>query len=179
MTSPTVTLTIPAKTEYLVVARLALAGIARAVPADESALADLKLAVTEACGNAVRHARQAHRSVVRIGFALDGDSTAVRTRASWSTLDRGLAGSIVQPSVTGREANSRTSGGIDLRVERHGITWNGAADLTREHVTFADPTPPFGIAYDDAVTARGFTANGNAAAGIGPVSAIVGGELDS
>ena len=37
MTPATVTLTIPAKTEYLVVARLALAGIARAVTMDESA----------------------------------------------------------------------------------------------------------------------------------------------
>ena len=46
----------PAKAEYLILARLALAGIAREVPMSEPALADLKLAVTEACGNAVRHA---------------------------------------------------------------------------------------------------------------------------
>jgi serine/threonine-protein kinase RsbW len=77
VTEATVTLTIPAKTEYLVVARLALAGIARAVPFDESALADLKLAVTEACGNAVRHARPAADSVVRVGYALDGDAIQI------------------------------------------------------------------------------------------------------
>ncbi|HET9243415.1 MAG TPA: ATP-binding protein [Gaiella sp.] len=52
----TVRLTMPAKAEYLILARLALAGIAREVPMSESALADLKLAVTEVCGNAVRHA---------------------------------------------------------------------------------------------------------------------------
>jgi serine/threonine-protein kinase RsbW len=51
-----VSLVIPARTEYLILARLALAGIARGTPIDESTLADLKLAVTEACGNAVRHA---------------------------------------------------------------------------------------------------------------------------
>jgi serine/threonine-protein kinase RsbW len=73
----TVSLTIPAKTEYLVVARLALAGLARAVPMDESALADLKLAVTEACGNAVRHAHHAPSSVVRIGYAVDGDAIEI------------------------------------------------------------------------------------------------------
>jgi serine/threonine-protein kinase RsbW len=77
MTSAAVTLTIPAKTEYLVVARLALAGIARAVPMEESALADLKLAVTEACGNAVRHSRPARDSVVRVGYALDGDAIEI------------------------------------------------------------------------------------------------------
>ena len=56
MSTPTSASTMPAKAEYLILARLALAGIAREVPMSESALADLKLAVTEACGNAVRHA---------------------------------------------------------------------------------------------------------------------------
>ena len=51
-----VRLTMPARAEYLILARLALAGIAREVAMSEEALADLKLAVTEACGNAVRHA---------------------------------------------------------------------------------------------------------------------------
>jgi serine/threonine-protein kinase RsbW len=52
----TVRLTMPARAEYLILARLALAGIAREVAMSEAVLADLKLAVTEACGNAVRHA---------------------------------------------------------------------------------------------------------------------------
>jgi serine/threonine-protein kinase RsbW len=46
----------PARTEYLLLARLAVAGVARRVPLAEADVADLKLAVTEACGNAVRHA---------------------------------------------------------------------------------------------------------------------------
>ena len=54
----------PAKSEYLILARLALAGIAREMPMSETALADLKLAVTEACGNAVRHAYAVDRGVV-------------------------------------------------------------------------------------------------------------------
>ena len=37
-------------------ARLAVASVARAVPLSQEELTDLKLAVTEACGNAVRHA---------------------------------------------------------------------------------------------------------------------------
>jgi len=37
-------------------ARLAVAGVARAVPLSQEEMTDLKLAVTEACGNAVRHA---------------------------------------------------------------------------------------------------------------------------
>ena len=52
----TVRLSFPAKPDYLLLARLALSGIARHAVLDDEVLADLKLAVTEACGNAVRHA---------------------------------------------------------------------------------------------------------------------------
>ena len=51
-----VRLDFPAKPDYLLLARLALSGLARTLPLDEEEVADLKLAVTEACGNAVRHA---------------------------------------------------------------------------------------------------------------------------
>jgi serine/threonine-protein kinase RsbW len=51
-----VTLTFPAKADYLLLSRLALSGLARAHPLEPELLADLKLAVTEACGNAVKHA---------------------------------------------------------------------------------------------------------------------------
>jgi iron complex outermembrane receptor protein len=110
-------------------------------------------------------------------FGLESESTAVRMRASWANLERGLAGSIVQPSLTGRETSARAAAGADLRVVRHGVTWTGAADLTRERLTFVDPAPPFGVAYDDAVTARGATMNGGATTRIGPITAAVGGEL--
>jgi serine/threonine-protein kinase RsbW len=68
-----VTLVMPAKSEYLILARLALAGIARERPIEESVLADLKLAVTEACGNAVRHAYQAGEGSVDLAFVLADD----------------------------------------------------------------------------------------------------------
>ena len=56
MNDAVVRLTFPAKADYLLLARLALAGLARGLPVEADVLADLKLAVTEACGNAVRHA---------------------------------------------------------------------------------------------------------------------------
>jgi serine/threonine-protein kinase RsbW len=49
-------LVFPARAEYLLLARLALTGVARLAHADEEALADLRLAVTEAAANACRHA---------------------------------------------------------------------------------------------------------------------------
>jgi serine/threonine-protein kinase RsbW len=56
MSNGMVRLSFPAKPDYLLLARLALSGLARDVSMSEDVLADLKLAVTEACGNAVRHA---------------------------------------------------------------------------------------------------------------------------
>jgi serine/threonine-protein kinase RsbW len=72
-----VTLVMPAKTEYLVLARLALAGIAREVPMSETVLADLKLAVTEACGNAVRHANPSEHGIVHLRFAIEDGSIQI------------------------------------------------------------------------------------------------------
>jgi len=56
MNDRVVRLTFPARPEYLLLARLTLSGLARELPIEEELLADLKLAVTEACGNVVRHA---------------------------------------------------------------------------------------------------------------------------
>jgi serine/threonine-protein kinase RsbW len=50
-----VRLRIPAKPEYITLVRLALSGLSRLRPLDEETLGDLKLAVTEACSNSVRH----------------------------------------------------------------------------------------------------------------------------
>src|SRR5437763_10378373 len=44
----TVSLTMPAKPEYLVLARLALSAVSRLTPLEHEQVADLKLAVTEA-----------------------------------------------------------------------------------------------------------------------------------
>lgn len=54
--SRVVRLTIPAKPEYITLCRLALTGLARVRPFSDEQLADLKLALTEATSNSVRHA---------------------------------------------------------------------------------------------------------------------------
>ncbi len=51
-----VRLRIPAKPEYIALARLALTGLARTRQLDTEVLGDLKLALTEAVSNSVRHA---------------------------------------------------------------------------------------------------------------------------
>lgn len=78
VSDPGIRLSFPARAEYLILARLALAGVGRAVAIDEEVLADLKLAVTEACGNAVRHAYAGlEEGAVRVAIDVGGDEIVV------------------------------------------------------------------------------------------------------
>jgi serine/threonine-protein kinase RsbW len=69
--SDVVSLSFPAKPDYLLLARLALSGVVRSTPVGPELLADLKLAVTEACGNVVRHAYEGNEGPVDVRFVLD------------------------------------------------------------------------------------------------------------
>ena len=78
MSDRVVRLTFPAKAEYLLLARLTLSGLARELPIEEELLADLKLAVTEACGNVVRHAYPGDKGDVSLVVTI-GDSRLLLT----------------------------------------------------------------------------------------------------
>jgi serine/threonine-protein kinase RsbW len=72
-------LTIPAKPEYITLGRLALTGIARlrTEPLSQELLGDLKLALTEACTNSVRHAYPGGEGLVEILYELHADRLVV------------------------------------------------------------------------------------------------------
>jgi serine/threonine-protein kinase RsbW len=104
----TVRLTFPAKAEYLLLARLALVGLARSLPFDTETVADLKLAVTEACGNVVRHAYASSDGHVTVTYVVDAtrfdmivedDGTGL---ASFSyELSAAEAGPLAEPASQG------------------------------------------------------------------------------
>jgi serine/threonine-protein kinase RsbW len=75
----TVRLTIPARAEYITLCRLALTGIARVRDLSEEVLADLKLALTEAASNSVRHAYSGadRAGVVEISYELRPDRLVI------------------------------------------------------------------------------------------------------
>jgi len=77
--SHAIRLTIPAKPEYITLGRLALTGIARlrAEPLPQEVLGDLKLALTEACTNSVRHAYAEGDGLVEILYELHFDRLVV------------------------------------------------------------------------------------------------------
>jgi serine/threonine-protein kinase RsbW len=90
--TPIIRLTIPAKAEYITLVRLALSGLSQSRQLSDETLGDLKLAVTEACSNSVRHAyRDGREGSVEVIYELhddrlvievcdDGDGFPVRER---------------------------------------------------------------------------------------------------
>jgi serine/threonine-protein kinase RsbW len=75
--SQAIRLTIPAKAEYITLVRLALSGLSRLRPLSEEVLGDLKLAVTEACTNSVRHGYANGEGTVEILYELQPDRLVV------------------------------------------------------------------------------------------------------
>jgi len=75
--SRAIRLTIPAKAEYISLGRLALTGLSRLRALPQETLADLKLALTEACTNSVRHAYPGGGGVVEIVYDLQPDRLVI------------------------------------------------------------------------------------------------------
>ena len=90
-----VALSIPAKAEYIVLCRLALAGLAQVRAVDAEVMADLKLALTEACSNSIRHAYDAGRAgVVEVRYELTGETLVVEVADEGSGFDLDAQGEL-------------------------------------------------------------------------------------
>jgi serine/threonine-protein kinase RsbW len=85
----TVELRMDARPENLVLARLALGGVVARTTLGEDAVADLKLAVTEACTNAIEHAYSGDQgdNEVVLRFSLDEDALSVEVQDWGSGFD--------------------------------------------------------------------------------------------
>ena len=130
---PTVRLTIPAKAEYITLVRLALSGLSRLRPLSEETLGDLKLAVTEACSNSVRHGYgNAGEGTVDILYELRPDRLVVEVADDGPGFDPatvpahryGLRESIHgrMATVGGRaEVTSAPGAGTRIRLEWPGV----------------------------------------------------------
>jgi serine/threonine-protein kinase RsbW len=130
-------LTIPAKPEYITLGRLALTGIARLRPEPlrQEVLGDLKLALTEACTNSVRHAYAGGDGTVEILYELHDDKLVVEvvdqgegfeppTEPSSALADEelsegGLGIAIIEALADEFEIRERPQGGSFLRFVKH------------------------------------------------------------
>ena len=72
-----VSLTNPADARWLALCRLVLSGLCQLGPVDDDVLGDLKLAVTEACSNSVRHAYDNGDGRISLRYELASDTVAV------------------------------------------------------------------------------------------------------
>jgi serine/threonine-protein kinase RsbW len=111
MAESVVHLRFPAKPDYLLLARLTLSGIARELPLGDEVLADLKLALTEACGNAVRHAYTGDDGDVSIVFTV-GESRILMT-----VEDRG-DGIRAPDAIVETSAERSLEGGMGMSIIR-------------------------------------------------------------
>jgi serine/threonine-protein kinase RsbW len=97
----TVSLTIPARPEYITLGRLALTAIARVRPFSDETLHDLKLALTEACTNSVRHAYEAgNEGNVQIVYELGEEDISIEV------IDEGEGFVLDEASETDRMSES-------------------------------------------------------------------------
>jgi serine/threonine-protein kinase RsbW len=106
----TVRLTIPARAEYITLCRLALTGIARLRELSDELLADLKLALTEAASNSVRHAYgDADVGVVQISYQLFPDRLVIEV------VDEGEG---FDPVAAEDNAGELSEGGLGIAIIR-------------------------------------------------------------
>ena len=105
-----VRLRIPARAEYITLGRLALTGLSRFRELSDETLADLKLALTEACSNSVRHAyRNGREGTVEILYDLQPDRLVVEVS------DDGPGFDYVESDG---EDSELTEGGLGLAIIR-------------------------------------------------------------
>jgi serine/threonine-protein kinase RsbW len=105
-----VRLTIPARPEYITLGRLALTAIAGVRPLSDETLHDLKLALTEACTNSVKHAYEDGSGSVDIVYELHSDRLAVEI---------GDAGTGFEPrAAAGNGVDELEEGGLGIAIIR-------------------------------------------------------------
>src|SRR3954470_24154786 len=107
----TVRLTIPARAEYITLCRLALTGIARVRDLSDELLADLKLALTEAASNSVRHAYTSDEKagVVEISYELLPDRLVIEVTDAGEGFD---------PAEAKGAAEELSEGGLGIAIIR-------------------------------------------------------------
>jgi serine/threonine-protein kinase RsbW len=98
-----VSLTIPARPDYLVLARLALSAVCRLTPLSPEEIADLKLAITEAANDYVDESRPLEdESRVSFAFRLLDDRLSMELSGPGSTVsavEQELSRAIIEATV--------------------------------------------------------------------------------
>ena len=132
-------LDIPAKAEFVSLGRLALSGLLRSRGGySEDAVADLKLALTEACSNSVRHAYDHDQGQVHLEFTVhttcvtvlirdegggfhedDDDCPECRNLSDFQLAEGGMGISIIRAVVDDFDLRKPDEGGTVLVLTKN------------------------------------------------------------
>jgi serine/threonine-protein kinase RsbW len=110
-----VKLDIPAKAEYVVLGRLALSGLLRSRGYNEDTVADLKLALTEACSNSVRHAYDHGSGQVHLAFTVGQERVTINIRDEGGGFHED---DVDCPECQGMPEITLTEGGMGISIIR-------------------------------------------------------------
>ena len=113
--APEVRLTMPARAEGVGVVRQALAGMADALAFDAAVVADMKMAVTEACTNVVVHAYDGEEGTLEVEMLADDDALTIVVR-DWGSRHPAAAGAPRGARARARAAADRRAVGL-LRAQ--------------------------------------------------------------
>ncbi|MGE4170451.1 MAG: ATP-binding protein [Candidatus Margulisiibacteriota bacterium] len=129
-------LTIPAMSDYVGVVRLALSGLASRMNFTVEEIEDIKIAVSEACTNAVQHAYEAHEGRIDIdcychedrleivvkdqgkGFNMSSLGTPEQKQASEEKLGLGLGLAFIQSLMSEASIESEPGKGTTVRISK-------------------------------------------------------------
>src|SRR5205823_11098920 len=109
-TSRTVRLRVPARPEYIALTRLALTGLAELSRLSEEDVADLKLALTEAVSNSVRHAYPGGDGFVSIAYELSATALLIEVVDDGAGFDSAVA--------TPLDGEELSEGGLGIAIIR-------------------------------------------------------------
>jgi len=107
-----VTLTVPAMPEYVDLVRLTLYGIASKMKFTFEEIEDMKVAVSEACNNAVLHAYDQDDGTIEVRFAFVNDELSITVRDYGSSFV--VEENKETPAMHGKSIDEIQSGGLGL-----------------------------------------------------------------
>ena len=119
MSEAVIRLSFPAKADYLLLARLALGGVVRDLSVGPELLADLRLAVTEACGNAVRHAySDGGDGLVEVEFVVNEDRLEMIVTDSGAGLALPMVERLLEAEPESDPVAEPMDGGMGIAIIR-------------------------------------------------------------
>jgi serine/threonine-protein kinase RsbW len=146
-------LTLPARVEYIGIARLTVSGIAHRLGLSYDEMEDLKLAVGEACTNAVQHAYDDAEGKLRISCRLHPDRIVIEVADQGKGFSYASMKEKIGPIDTSLDLEDVSEGGLGLylihslmdEVEVHveaGVVISMTKYLRRDEVASDDRTSP-------------------------------------